>query len=152
MGIPCINKHLLIHVPQKLQNLIKTQQIWNVFFFIRKTEEHEMADFLDKPDETSMDQQNLEPSSSKKWRMTRYISKTKLFLVRSKTIQNLMCGLSIQLHIFKLVQKTLHKKSQIRRPHMILGKVQYRLVASIDQSANLLTYHYLIASFFPQLS
>ena len=53
-----------------------------LFFFIRKTEGHEMADFLDKPDETSMDQQNSEPSSSKKWRMmmgtllTRYISKT----------------------------------------------------------------------------
>ena len=41
-----------------------------------------MADFLDKPDETSMDQQNSELSSSKKWRMMmgtllkRYISKT----------------------------------------------------------------------------
>ena len=38
------------------------------FFFIRKTEEHEMTDFSDKPDETSMEQ-NLNLSLSKKWKM-----------------------------------------------------------------------------------
>ena len=37
--------------------------------FSRKTEEHEMTDFSDKPDEMSMAQQNLNPSSSKKWKM-----------------------------------------------------------------------------------
>jgi hypothetical protein len=49
--------------------IYKTFDLKYFFFFIRKTEEHEMTDFSDKPDEMSMAQQNLNPSSSKKWKM-----------------------------------------------------------------------------------